>query len=155
MDHGRPRRAQQLRGVTALRRRPRFGGANEWLPLGFERNLSDGFDLLTESSGSALGEIQSCEAATLGVGIASGSFLACEIEFAASADLAEDGEDIFVGLFATGVDALFASDGSDLAAAAVFANASVHPVPEPSAELSIVAVVAALAWRRRSAVRVP
>ena len=128
--------------------------ATELLPtgLGFS-HLTTGFELLSESSGQALGNIQSCEAVTFGAGVVDASFLACEIVFRANANLADDGEDLFVGLFATGVDGLFASNGSDLAATAVFANASVHPVPEPSAEFAAIAVAAALALqcRRRAA----
>ncbi len=123
--------------------------ASEFLPAGFTFNLTAGFELLSESSSQALGNIQSCEAATFGVGVVSDSFFACEIDFVANANLADDGEDLFVGLFATGVDGIFASDGSNLAEAAVFANASVHPVPEPSAEFAVIAVVAALAAQRR------
>ena len=126
-----------------------LGTASEFLPAGFTFNLSAGFELLSESSSQALGNIQSCEAATFGVGVVSDSFFACEIDFVANANLADDGEDLFVGLFATGVDGIFASDGSNLASVAVFANASVHPVPEPSAEFAVMAVVAALAVQRR------
>lgn len=124
--------------------------ANEFLPagLGFS-NLTAGFEVISESSGQVPGQIQSCEAVTFGAGVVDASFVACEIEFRANANLADDGEDIFVGLFATGVDGLFASDGSDLAGGAVFANASVHPVPEPSAEFAVLAVAAALAVQRR------
>ena len=123
--------------------------ASEFLPASFEFNLTNGFELLSESNGGTLGEIQSCEAAAFGDGAVDETFLACEIEFVANANLADDGEDLFVGLFAAGVDGIFASDGSDLAGVAVFANASVHPTPEPSAGLAAMAVAAALAVLRR------
>jgi len=124
-------------------------GGSEQLAMGFDFHLSDGFEASVESELGTLGEIRSCEAATFGDGVAGATFVACEIELLASASLAEDGEDLFVGLFATGVDGLFASDGSDLGALATFANGSVHPVPEAAATwTSLAALVATFAVRR-------
>jgi hypothetical protein len=127
-----------------------LAGASELLPAGFDTNLSAGFESTLESDGLSLGEIASCEAASLGAGAAAGvPFLACEIELVASDAVAEDGEDLFVGLFAPGVDGLYTSDGGDLSSAAVFANASVHPAPEPAAALAACAALAAVASLRR------
>lgn len=106
--------------------------ADELLPLGFDFHLSDGFEVVTESHDPELGQIQSCEAATLGSGVADASILACQIRFLTTGSLADDGVDIFVEVAAAGVDGLFAGNGSDLGGAAVFANGAVHPVPEPS-----------------------
>lgn len=122
-----------------------LAGAVEHLPAGFDLNLSPGFELLSESSGSSLGQVSSCEAAALGAGAGPGSFVACELTFLATAALADDGADLVAGLFATGVDGIFSAAGADLAASAAFGSASLVPIPEPGVALLLATGLLALA----------
>ncbi len=104
---------------------------NELPPVEFEIDLDPGAPFSQESTGLQEGRIQSLVAASLGPGVAEGLYILASLEFLVTGNVSSDSIDVFPGLFASSVDGLFASDGSDLAPFVAYQGVSVNLVPEP------------------------
>lgn len=108
------------------------GPASEFLPEGYDFNLTEGVDSSRESTSSVAGYVRTFEAATFAEGPASEAFAVGTVDFLVNDGVEADGTDLRVGLFNPGVDGLFDNAGNDLGPSSTFGTASVNPVPEPT-----------------------
>lgn len=83
----------------------------ELLPAGFTYNLNAGVN----SESQALGQVRTFEAATLGTGPVSTSFVIGRISFTASAPVTDGTADVTLGFFNVGVDGCFDNAGNAVA----------------------------------------
>jgi len=117
-------------------------GVSEFLPGVMEYNFSPGaVESTAESTGASAGSVDSIEAVVLTVpGPTSGSFVAAEVTFAVTANVATDGDDVFLGAFNSPVDGV--GDNAYALVTPVFVHAAVDQGAVAIPSLSRPALVA-------------
>ncbi len=110
---------------------------------------------VTESTGSTAGRINSYNGGDLFGFLPVGTYVIGTARFVATSNVATDGNDVFVGLFNTGIDDVLGNDNYPIPVGSlVFEGAAVNLVPEPGTAslvgLGLVGLVLAGRRYRRS-----
>ena len=122
----------------------------ELLPAGFDFSITPGVGGVIQSAGGLDGYVYTCEAASLGAGVANVAITACNNGVKVDGVVGPETLAIRAGFFQAGIDGMLSNSGADLSGQVVFIPGTIEVVPEADAAAASSVVAFTLAMLARS-----